>query len=52
MIKTLAVGSITRRNISALVSPSKALDQSLLGMTFLNTLGGYAISGNRLVLTP
>jgi aspartyl protease family protein len=51
-IKTLSVGSITRRNISALVSPGKALDQSLLGMTFLNTLDGYAISGNRLVLTP
>jgi aspartyl protease family protein len=51
-IKTLSVGSITRHDISALVSPGDALDQSLLGMTFLNTLDGYAISGNRLVLTP
>jgi aspartyl protease family protein len=51
-IKTLSVGSITRHDISALVSPGDALDQSLLGMTFLNTLDGYAISGNRLELTP
>jgi aspartyl protease family protein len=51
-IKTLAVGSITRHEVSALVSPGDALDQSLLGLTFLNTLDGYAISGDRLVLTP
>lgn len=51
-IDKLAVGSIERRDIAALVAPPKSLDQSLLGMSFLNTLTGYAISGDRLVLTP
>ena len=48
----LAVGSIERTEVPALVAPSGSLDQSLLGMSFLNTLDGYAISGDRLVLTP
>lgn len=51
-IDRLAVGSIERREIAALVAPPDSLDQSLLGMSFLNTLDGYAISGDRLVLTP
>lgn len=51
-IEKLAVGSIERRQIAALVAPPDSLDQSLLGMSFLNTLDGYAISGDRLVLTP
>ncbi|MEJ0012383.1 MAG: TIGR02281 family clan AA aspartic protease [Bauldia sp.] len=51
-IAKLAVGSIERREIAALVAPPNSLDQSLLGMSFLNTLDGYAISGDRLVLTP
>jgi aspartyl protease family protein len=48
----LSVGSIERRAVAALVAPPGTLDQSLLGMSFLNTLKGYAISGDRLVLTP
>lgn len=51
-IEHMAVGDIERRNVPALVSPPGALDQSLLGMSFLDTLHGYAISGDRLVLTP
>jgi aspartyl protease family protein len=51
-IATLGVGSIERRDVTALVAPPGSLDQSLLGMSFLNTLNGYAISGDRLVLTP
>lgn len=51
-IDRLAVGSIERRDLPALVAPPDTLDQSLLGMNFLNTLNGYAISGDRLVLTP
>ena len=35
-----------------LVAPRGSLEQSLLGMTFLDTLHGYAISGDRLMLTP
>ncbi len=48
----VSVGSIERRNVSALVAPQGSLDQSLLGLSFLNTLDGYTISGDRLILTP
>lgn len=48
----IAVGPIERHGVRALVAPPGSLQQSLLGMTFLNTLSGYAISGDRLVLTP
>ena len=51
-IQRIAIGSIERRDLPALVAPPDSLDQSLLGMSFLNTLNGYAISGDRLVLTP
>jgi len=51
-ITHLAVGSIQRNDVSGLVAPARSLDQSLLGLSFLDTLGGYAISGDRLVLTP
>jgi aspartyl protease family protein len=51
-LEQLGIGSIQRHDIAALVAPPNSLDQSLLGMTFLNTLKGYAISGDRLVLTP
>jgi aspartyl protease family protein len=51
-IDRLTVGSIERRNVRALVAPGDSLHESLLGMSFLNTLGGFAISGDRLVLSP
>jgi aspartyl protease family protein len=51
-IDKVAIGSIVRSDVPALVAPPKALDQSLLGMSFLDTLTSYAISGDRLVLTP
>jgi aspartyl protease family protein len=51
-LQRIGIGSIQRRNFAALVAPPNSLDQSLLGMTFLNTLKGYAISGDKLVLTP
>jgi len=51
-LASVAVGSIERRGVSALVAPPNSLDQSLLGMSFLDTLQGYGISGDRLVLTP
>ena len=51
-IDRITIGTIERRNVAALVAPPGTLDESLLGMSFLNTLAGYAISGDRLVLTP
>ena len=51
-ITRLAVGAIVRGDLEALVAPPDSLDQSLLGMSFLDTLNGYRISGDRLVLSP
>lgn len=48
----ISVGPIERRNVPALVAPQGSLDQSLLGLSFLNTLHGYTITGDRLILTP
>jgi aspartyl protease family protein len=52
MLASLAIGGIEQRNVRALVAPPGSLGQSLLGMSFLDRLHGYAISGDRLVLTP
>lgn len=51
-VEQIAIGPIERRNVRALVAPGRALDQSLLGLSFLDTLNGYTISGDRLVLNP
>lgn len=51
-IARISIGSIERRNIRALVAPPGALQESLLGMSFLNSLSGYSISGDRLVIKP
>jgi aspartyl protease family protein len=49
-IRKLEVGSIVRQNLRALVTPPDTLTESLLGMSFLETLGGFSVSGDRLVL--
>ncbi|MGE0499483.1 MAG: TIGR02281 family clan AA aspartic protease [Rhizobiaceae bacterium] len=46
----IAVGAIMRRNLPVLVASPGALQQSLLGMNFLNTLSGYQVRGDRMVL--
>jgi aspartyl protease family protein len=51
-LDSLSVGPIEQRNVRALVAPPGSLGQSLLGMSFLDALHGYSISGDRLVLTP
>ncbi len=51
-IHRLTIGTIARDDIKALVAPPGALQQSLLGLSFLNSLSGYSISGDRLVLKP
>jgi aspartyl protease family protein len=51
-LERISIGPIERENIPALVAPRGALDESLLGLSFLDKLGGYSISGDRLVLHP
>ena len=47
----VAVGPIAERNVRALVVKPGALDQSLLGMSFLERLKSYSVERNRLVFT-
>ena len=46
----IEVGEIARRNVRAFVAEDGALQGSLLGMSFLETLSRYAVEGNRLEL--
>ena len=49
-IERLTIGGISRRNVRAFVVEQGALQGSLLGMTFLETLTRYSVSGDRLEL--
>lgn len=49
-LDSIEVGGITRRNLTAFVTEAGALDTSLLGMTFLETLSQYSVTQNSLVL--
>lgn len=49
-IPRLSVGSITERDVKALVARPGALHESLLGMTFLNSLASFTVSNDKLVL--
>jgi aspartyl protease family protein len=49
-IDALTIGNITQRRVRALVGKPGALQENLLGMSFLAQLKGYAVEGNRLVL--
>jgi aspartyl protease family protein len=46
----LEVGSIVRTNVRAFIAERGALDTSLLGMSFLETLTRYSVSSNALEL--
>ena len=50
-LDTVTVGEIRRSGIRAYVAEEGALETSLLGMTFLETLSGYAVTQDDLVLT-
>ena len=50
IIDRLTIGSITERNVRALIARSGVLHANLLGMTFLERLGSYEVRGNRLIL--
>jgi aspartyl protease family protein len=47
-IATLEVGGIVRQNVIAFVTERGALETSLLGMTFLETLSRYSVTQNSL----
>ena len=47
----VAIGPIALENVRATVNGA-AMDQSLLGMSFLSRLSGYEVSGDRLTLRP
>lgn len=49
-LSKVEIGSITIRDVSAMVMPENALNQNLLGMTFLSRLQRYEYSNGRLVL--
>ena len=46
----MEIGGISRRNVTAFIADRGALEGSLLGMTFLETLSRYSVTGNRLDL--
>lgn len=50
-LNTVDVGGIVRHNIRAYVTEGGALETSLLGMTFLETLSRYAVTRDSLELT-
>ena len=46
----IAVGPIVMRNVPAMVARRGALDESLLGMSFLERLKSYTVERDRLIL--
>ncbi|UOM34645.1 TIGR02281 family clan AA aspartic protease [Acuticoccus sp. I52.16.1] len=51
-LSSLSIGSIRVEDVRAAVARPGDLDSSLLGMTFLNRLDGYAVRRDRLILNP
>lgn len=51
VLDRIKVGGIERRRVRAFVAEAGALDTSLLGMSFLESLSRYAVSANSLELT-
>ncbi len=49
-LETIEVGGIVRKNIRAFVAERDALEASLLGMSFLETLSRYSVSSSSLEL--
>lgn len=51
LLERIDIGGIVRNRVRAFVAEAGALDTSLLGMSFLETLSRYAVSSNSLELT-
>lgn len=50
IVREIGVGDIVRTDMPVLVASSAMLEQSLLGMNFINSLSGFDIRGDRLTL--
>jgi aspartyl protease family protein len=46
----ISIGAITRRRVPMLVADGDGLDQTLLGMSFIGTLSGFDVRGDRMIL--
>lgn len=49
-VDELSVGTIKRRNMAVLVAAPGSLVESLLGMNFINSLAGFDMRGDRMIL--
>lgn len=50
VVGEISVGDIVRRDMDVMVASPAMLNQSLLGMNFINSLSGFDIRGDRLTL--
>lgn len=51
-LNDISVGGINAKRVPAMVAQEGDLNQSLLGMTYLERLGGWSVSGDRLTMRP
>lgn len=49
-LQEIKIGAITRQNLRALVAQDGQLDVSLLGMNFMNSLSGYKVQRDQLIM--
>jgi aspartyl protease family protein len=49
-LDSLTVGTITRRNVEALVARPGKLGENLLGQSFLRRIAGFNVEGDKLIL--
>ncbi len=49
-IAKLQIGDIERQNVRAMVTQEGLMTGSLLGMNFLQTLGGFSVRGDQLIM--
>lgn len=49
-LEYLRIGSIVLRDVKAVVAEPGKMTQNLLGMSFINRLGGFELSGGKLVM--
>jgi aspartyl protease family protein len=52
MLNSVDVGGIHRGRVPAMISQPGALRESLLGMSYLEKLGGWSVTNDRLTLQP